>query len=1124
MEELRTSINGLEAQRDVLGDAIVNPALKTLRGQLAILEEQAAAQALPVEDRRMVTILFTDIVGSTAMAEKLDPEEWRRIVAKTHQVVGDAITAHHGRIAQYLGDGLLAFFGVKEAGENDPENAIRAALEAQAAVTNLLSEEQVKVRVGIHTGLVVVGELGAEAHKEFTASGDAMNLAARLQSAAPPGGVLVSHDTYRYVRGVFDVTPRPPLTVKGKSEPVQTYLVRRAKPRPFRTVARGVAGVEIRTIGRETETQTLQNAYLRAYEGLLRGSGGHGLVWAQLLGEPGVGKSRLLQDMDDWLELREETFRLLRARAFPDDASQPFALVRRMWFERFQIAEDAPLEQAEAKWVERFKEFSGQDNYEEPAHALGLLVGLPFKDSPHIGAMRNDPAQVKGRALVVSQELLRAMRAQDPVVLLLEDMQWIDPASWEYLMEAFLGGTAIGPNGLFILGAARSDWQPPRELSGLIQASSTKDEGSEKWAAAIQVRPLSDADTRLLVQEILKRVVDVPEQVIKLLVERSEGIPYYVEEMVNWFIDNAILDTRAEQWRFFPEKLKEQPLPATLQHLLLTRLSTLSQPERSALQRGAIFGRRFWTGGVEALGVSGGAETLGHLQPRGFVEAQPESAFQGETEWNFHQNLLQEVTYESVLKRERAALHKVAVEWLEKQALQADRLDEFTGLLGEHCERAGELNAAADWYLKAGRRAMAQGAPSQAVAFYTRALELLPPVDRDRRWLVLLGREEALTVLSEAERRKVDIAALLELAGSSGDDDRLAEAYFRQAYFGSQIADQAMVDQALPQALASARRAGNQSIEARALTLFAILTATRADIPATSQYAEEALQLARRLEDESVLSFVLQRAAWAFGEIGDFTRNVPLLFEQIELDHRLGNRLQEASGLGNLGANYLGHGMFKQARALLEQARVVNQAMGARRTLAYNLGNLGDVCLETGDLRKAQQFFEEALLEVAPSQDDQARYWLLNDLGIVLLVMGDAPGAARHITEALQTARGKGWEQQTCEATIGLAACALALGQLDEARTYVHEAWDFLKEHGWFGLGNSGKAYRMCMDTFDALAETEKVTEVLEIAHQILVKYANKINEPEWRKSFLENMPDNRALMEMWERMKLDKI
>ena len=676
IEKLQASLCGLEAQRSLLGDSVVEPALAALRQQLAALEEQAAAQKAPVEERRLITVLFLDMVGSTLLAEKMDPEEWRQVVAKLHARLGEIVATHHGTVGQYLGDGLLAFFGAVESSEHDAEIAIRAALDGHSAVAGLFKVEKIQLRAGIHSGLVVVGELGTPEHSEFTASGDAMNLAARLQSAAPPGGTLISHETYRYVRGVFDVTHRPPLTVKGKSEPVQAYLVRRAKPRPFRNVARGVAGVETRTVGREQEMQALQVAYLQAYEQ-------HGVVWAQMIGDQGVGKSRLLEDLNDWLELSEETFRLLRARAFPDDAHQPFALVRRMWFDRFQIAEDAPLEQAETKWVERFREFTGLEEYEEPAHALGLLVGLPFNGSPFIGAMRNDPTQVKGRGLVVSRELVKAVRKQFPVVVLLEDLHWADAASWEYLVEVFLGDTPKSlSNGVFVLGVARPEWQPPEGLATLLHSSHLSSGGDENQAVEINLAPLSDLATRELALELLQRAADVPEEIIDLLVERSEGVPYYTEEMVNWFIDRGALDTHDERWRFVAERLKEEPLPATLQHLLLTRLSSLSQPERAVLQRGAIFGRRFWSGGVKALGATGGEETLRHLKPRGFVEEQPESTFRDDTEWSFHHNLLQEVTYESVLKRERAGLHKVAAQWLENQARQARRLDEFAGLLG----------------------------------------------------------------------------------------------------------------------------------------------------------------------------------------------------------------------------------------------------------------------------------------------------------------------------------------------------------------------------------------------------------------------------------------------------------
>ena len=845
------------------------------------------------------------------------------------------------------------------------------------------------------------------------------------------------------------------------------------------------------------------------------------MAWAQLISDPGVGKSRLMEDLSEWIDLRPETTRLLRARAFPDDANQPFALVRRIWFDRFQIAEDAPLEQAETKWVERFKEFSGLEDFEEPAHALGLLVGLSFLNSPYIKGMRNDPTQVKGRALVVSREILRSVRRQNPVVVLLEDLQWTDAASWEYLMEVFLGGAeGEQPNGLFILGAARPEWHPPEALEALFKTSVPQEKGDKIWGTLIPLAPLSDQASRQLAREIFQRAENVPEKTIDLIVERSEGVPYYTEEMVNWFIDHGILDTGGERWRFFPEKLKEQLLPATLQHLLLTRLSGLSQPERAVLQRGSIFGRRFWTGGVEALGVPGGADTLGHLQPRGFVQAQPESAFQGDTEWSFHHNLLQEVTYESVLKRERAALHKVAAGWLEKQARQGGRLDEFAGLLGDHCERAGELSAAADWYLLAGRNTFKQGAPRQARDFYTRALELLPPVDRERRWQALLGREEALAELGEAEPWKADTSALLELARSFNDDNYLAEAYLRQAIYGGRAGDETIAFQAGREAYASAKRCGNEATEARALAWIAVGNIHLGEKSAAQDNVEAALQLARRLEDENVMSFVLGRAAFCYGELAMFNKWYPLYLEQIELDHRLGNRDQEATGLSNLGGSYISAGFYKKGRAMLEQAAQIGRALGSRRSLAYALMNLGGVYWATGDLRKAYQLIEQAMEEITPTNDSRGIFFALNSLGIVLLDMGDISGAARRFGEAGELAVSHGLTALGVEAKTGLAACAVQQGQLDEARTCIHETWDYLREHGWFGMDLPGWVYLTHVETFDALGEEEYSRAALECAHQALIEVADQKGDPEWRQSFLENVPEHRAIMEMWERRK----
>ena len=1100
LEQLRQAMAALEAQRQTLGDAAVDAALEGLQQRIASLEAQAAEPA-PTEERRVVTILFTDVVGSTALAESLDPEEWREAVAALHAAVGTAVQRHHGTVVQYLGDGLLALFGAQSAHEHDPEDAIRAALDAQAAVASLTLARLIQIRVGIHTGLVVVGDLGGDAKREFTATGDAMNLAARLQGASPAGGILISRDTYQHVRGVFSVTPQPPLAVKGRPDPVQTYLVRRVKPRAFRTVMRGVAGIQTRTIGRDRELHQLQAAYLDAFENRC-------VVWTQLVGEAGIGKSRLLDDMREWGELRPELFRLFRTRAYAGDARQPFSLIRRLWFDRFQIAEDAPLAQAEAKWVERFQELGNTDEV-EPAHALGLLVGLPFADSPHIGAMRGDPVQVKGRAFVVSRDFLKRIRREQLIAFLLEDLQWADASSWEYLTQLLLTDAPSGGglHGTFVLAAARPEWTPPEELLRYARYR------------PIELWPLSEEATRELVAELLQRVEGVPGDVTHLIVERSEGVPYFAEEMVNWFVDRGIIDRAREPWRFVAARLKETPLPTTLQHLLLTRLSALNDAERALLQRGAIFGRNFWAGGLEALGVRRPAALLAPLQPRGFVEAQPESSFEGEVEWSFHHTLLRDVTYESVLKRERAGLHKAAAAWLEEQAQRAGRLDEFAGLLGEHAERAGEMTAAADWYLRAGERAKARGATAEARKFLDRALELLPPIDRERRWRGLLGREEVLGILGEPDAWRADVAALLNLAEALDDDNRRAEVYYHQAEYSRQTGDYRSVLRAADDAVAAARRAGNHVIEVQALSLKVRAQARLGDVGAAGRTAEEALARAQELGDDATLARTLARVGAFYNEAGDAAKALQLGRLQVEIDHRLGNRAQEASGLGDVGFKYVSLGLYKLARTTLEQALALDDAIGARRSRAYALQNLGLAYFRTGDARAARRILDQSLSEMVAVNDAFGRAGTLFYLGLVLEQAGDTSGAKRRFEEANGISTDLGARAFAVDCWAGLARCALAQAQQDEARRHAANIQNYLQEHGAKGLEAPVWAYQTCADIFDALNEPELARNAAEAGHRELIDRAARISDPDWRKSFLENVAEHRALTELWEEL-----
>jgi class 3 adenylate cyclase/tetratricopeptide (TPR) repeat protein len=1113
LEKLRQALAGLEAQRGILGD-VVEPALELVRRQIAALEDhtpQSTEKAGRTESdpspdqRRIVAILFTDIVGSTALAERLDPEDWRRVVAKIHSMAGDQVLKNHGAVVQYLGDGLLALFGAQAASEQDAENAVRAALDIQTGLASLqnglagpLMDPPVQMRVGVHTGLVVVGDLGSEARREFTASGDAMNLAARLQSAAPPGGVLISHDVYRQARGSFETIPQPPLSVKGKSEPVQTYLVQRARERLFHTTARGVWGIETRTVGREAEHAQLQAAYLAVYQ---QG----GVVWAQLSGEAGMGKSRLLEDMREWLDLRPERLRVLRGRAFSGDAGQPFSLVRRMWFDRFQITEDEPLASAEQKWVRSFQEL-GQTDQVEPAQALGLLVGLPFNASPYLDGMRGDPVQVKGRATVVSRELLHRIRLHQPVVFLLEDLHWADDPSLEYLIKVLFDGSPATNDGLqgeFVLAAARPEWEPPETLTRFQHTD-------PPGYLQIPLAPLPPAASRRLALELLSRVDGATPDIVDLIVERSEGVPYYAEELVNLLIDRGIIVQRGERWAFVSGHLDPAQLPLTLHHLLLTRLLSLAPEDRSCLQHSAVFGRNFWEGGVEALGIPAPHPRLVSLQPRSFVAQQTGSSFGSNIEWSFHHALLRDVAYESLLKRDRPSLHKSAAAWLEAQARQADRLTEFAGVLGDHAERAGEHSAAAEWYLLAGERAKNLGATREARSYFDRCLARLPAEDLERRWRALLGRSDALGMLADLAPRQANLAALLELAGQL-DDARLAEALYRQGNLLESQGDYPAAFESYDNSLEAARRAGDSRLEALVLAIKGVGQNRMGESQAARVSAEAALALTSRLDELSAVR-VTNNVAVFYIESGDLSAAARLHRGAADAAKHLVDRSAQTNSLTNLGYDYAMLGLYTQARAALEQALVIARAIDMRRESSYILLNLGLVRCRCGEAALSRQTVEQAIADLEAIGDVFGCAAGLGYLGLVFEQDAGWEAAHNQYRQARQRFAGVGVEGYAVDALAGIARCALAQGDSQAALQSADQVWTFLQDKGCQSLEFPIWAYLTCAQIYQALGEREKWQAAVQQGNQELHLRAAKISDAAWRQSFLENVAEHHAI------------
>jgi ABC-type oligopeptide transport system substrate-binding subunit/class 3 adenylate cyclase len=699
-------------------------------------ERLLATRGQVTPERRTVTILFSDVKGSTAMAENLDPEDVLEIMDGAFDLLIEPVTRHEGTLARLMGDAILAFFGAPIAHEDDPERACLAALEITAGARRyaeqIEAERGIKgfnVRAGIHTGLVVVGEVGSDLRVEYTAMGDAINLAARMEQNAPPGGVLITNDTYRQVRGIFDVVPQPPLTVKGKAQPVQTYLVERAKPRPFRKPMRGVEGIETRMVGREAELKHLQDAFHTAREDVE-------LQVVTVTGDVGVGKSRLLHEFDVWAEVLPDRFYYFKGRAFAEMQDTPYGLLRNLITYRFQIQDsDAPAAVREKLEAGVDAALGDSRHSRAAAHYLGHLLGLEFGESEHLADKLDDAQGLRDQALAYLADYFTGMAAQLPVLILLEDLHWADDSSLDALTHLSL---ALTGQPVMLACAARPTLFERRPHWGEGQA----------FHSRLMLQPLSKWDSRRLVAEILQKVPEVPQTLRDLIVTGAEGNPFFIEELIKMLVEDGMIVKGEEQWRLEPARLAEIRVPQTLTGVLQARLDHLPPEERTILQQASVVGRLFWdravahiyesTGGAVDLGKLG--ENLSELREREMVYQRETSTFADAQEYIFRHALLREVTYGSVLKRLRRSYHGLVADWLLEHGGQ--RVEEITSLIADHLALAGRTAEAADYLLQAGDRARSRYAPQEAIRAYDRAVALLRELGDDQgtaRTLMKLG-------------------------------------------------------------------------------------------------------------------------------------------------------------------------------------------------------------------------------------------------------------------------------------------------------------------------------------------------------------------------------------------------
>ncbi|HEY3341372.1 MAG TPA: adenylate/guanylate cyclase domain-containing protein [Anaerolineae bacterium] len=545
-------------------------------------------------ERKVVTAVFADVVGSTVLAEQMDAEEWTNIMNRAFDQFSLAIYRYEGTVARLLGDAILAFFGAPVAHEDDPVRAVNAAL-AIIATTKEYAEAvyaqrriDFAVRVGINTGPVIVGEVGNNLKYEYTAMGDAVNLSARMQSAARPMNVLISANTYRFVAPYFDVNDLGFIDVKGKSDRVRVYEVIGAKANPGKL--RGLAGLESPMVGRAVELASLEQ--LGAAN--LAGKGGIAVI----TGEAGLGKTRLIAEWRTSLRGRTTNstpeVRWAEGHCLSYGQGMAYHLIVDMLRSLINITDTADELEARTALHAYVKETIG-DSGENIYPYLGHLLMLHLEPVAAERVQSLDPQGLQVQYLNALRELLSAQTSRGPLILVLDDIHWVDPSSAELLIK-LLSLTGDAPV-LFCFVTRPDSDTPGWRLLDVVRRS-TSDRLVE-----IDLHPLSDSDSRQLVSNLLE-VEALPDHVRAIILQKAEGNPFFVEEVIRMLIDHNAIIRQGNGWAA-GKAIDAIDIPDNLQGLLLARIDRLPEDAKRTLRIASVIGRQFSVQLLEQVLASG---------------------------------------------------------------------------------------------------------------------------------------------------------------------------------------------------------------------------------------------------------------------------------------------------------------------------------------------------------------------------------------------------------------------------------------------------------------------------------------------------------------------------------------
>ncbi len=997
---------------------------KEMRAKL----NSARAKNEMVGERRIVTMLFCDVKGSTQAAKQLDPEEWAEIMNEGFEYMINPIYKYEGTVARLMGDAILAFFGAPIAHEDDPKRAILAGLDIVkefAPYRERVKQEwgiDVNARVGINTGMVMVGQVGNDLQMEYTAMGDAINLAARMEQTAQPGTVQISEDTYKNVYRAFEFEDLGSVEVKGKKRPIRIY--RPLTPKAGTVSGRGFEELDTPLIGRGSEWARLKTAGKSLSKGIGQ------IVF--ITGEAGLGKSRLIQELkNEWDKgsISDLQAGWYETSSLSYETSKPYGMFQRL----LRSVLDAKANNTNEEQREMIAEMVNDFSPEEISNARKAFESL-FSLNGEDGNPPLEGEQFKQNLFRVFS-MLWAQRAQtNPIVLVLDDLHWADPASVELLEHLFLLTNSVPI--MFICSTRLERKAPSWHLRQVAE------ESYAHRLTQINVRPLTEEDSIQLVENLM-RLSDIPEGLRDRILEKTEGNPFFVEEMVRTLQDIG-LNGRSKTDPIRLEKIKsgEIDIPDNIQSLLIAKIDRLKEDERHTLQLAAIIGRSFYYSILEMISEENPDNFLPHqinvFQQMDLIR---EAARHPELEYSFIHGLTQEAAYSTILHKQRRSFHRQVAEAIE--TLFDDRSEEMVATLAHHFDNAHVFDKAFHYSVEAGNQAFHLYAMKESIEHYSRAVSYLDKIEVNSQQLInvynRLGR--SLELNSDFKAALKNYEKMEKLAKNNDDRSLELSSIIAQATIYSNVNDQGNPERGLSlskHALTIARELKDEPTEVK--IQWNLLNALRFSEKVDEAVAagERALKLARKLELPYENAIAANDLALPLLAAGQSERAREVLEEARGLWREQSNQPMLANSLATASLVHSLSGDFDQSLDFSNEAYKISKSIQNSWGLSYSHFSIGNVYWQRGHPGKAIQAFETVMKYGEEANFSVAGVWSRAFLARIYLRLGHINFGVE-LAEAAVTYAEKNAPPWKLMAAGVLAQARIKEGNFEQAEVLIQE-------------------------------------------------------------------------------------